>query len=139
MHLVVTLVLSISHCTKKWSFPLRTSPMNLIKFAGNCALIHSYGRNPQWKTSLFVQYLRLALWVLTGFIFPPSLYFRKKNINLKFQHLIFESSGRTTLQFELHFLVSSHNKIRFEHLHTFQRLSSGGVLKRNCKFFKKAF
>ena len=39
---------------KKWSFSLRTSLVNDIKFTGNW-------RNPQWKTSSFVQYVKHLL------------------------------------------------------------------------------
>ena len=40
---------------KKWSFPLRISPVNVIKSEGNCGFRHIYWRNPQRKTSFFVQ------------------------------------------------------------------------------------
>ena len=31
---------------KKWSFPLRISPVNVTKSAGNCGFDHNYWRNP---------------------------------------------------------------------------------------------
>ena len=40
---------------KKWSFPLRISSVNVTKSAANCGFGHIYWRNPQWKTSFFVQ------------------------------------------------------------------------------------
>ena len=40
---------------KKWSFPLRISLVNVTKSVGNCWFGHIYWRNPQWKTSFFVQ------------------------------------------------------------------------------------
>ena len=39
---------------KKWSFPSRISPVNVIKSAANCGFCHIYWRNPYWKTSFFV-------------------------------------------------------------------------------------
>ena len=54
-------------CTKKWSFPLRISSINVTKFAVSCGFGHIYWRNPLWKTSLFVQcnYLKLLdLWII---------------------------------------------------------------------------
>ena len=41
--------------TKKWSFPLRISSVNVTKSAWNCGFGHIYWRNSQWKTSFFVQ------------------------------------------------------------------------------------
>ena len=41
---------------KKWSFPLRIPLVNVTKSAGNCGSSHIYWRNPQWKTSFFVQF-----------------------------------------------------------------------------------
>ena len=40
---------------KKWSFLLRISSVNVTKSAGNCGFGHIYWRNPQWKTSFFMQ------------------------------------------------------------------------------------
>ena len=50
-------ILHLSHYTKKWSFPLRISSVNVSKSTGNLGLGHIYWRNPEWKTSLFVQCL----------------------------------------------------------------------------------
>ena len=33
------------HCTKKWSFPLRVSSVNVTRFAGICGFGHIYWRN----------------------------------------------------------------------------------------------
>ena len=41
---------------KKWSFLLSISSVNVTKSAGNCAFGHIYWRNPQWKTSFFMQW-----------------------------------------------------------------------------------
>ena len=40
---------------KKWHFPLRVSPVNVTKSAGNCGFVYIYWTNPQWKNSFFVQ------------------------------------------------------------------------------------
>ena len=40
---------------KKWSFPLRIFSVNVTNSKGNCGFGHIYWRNPQWKTSFFVQ------------------------------------------------------------------------------------
>ena len=40
---------------KKWSFLLRISSVNVTKSADFCGFGHIYWRNPQWKTSFFVQ------------------------------------------------------------------------------------
>ena len=40
---------------KKWSFPLRISPVNVTKYAVSCGFGYIYWRNPYWKTSFFVQ------------------------------------------------------------------------------------
>ena len=42
---------------KKWIFQLRISLVNVIKSASNCGFGHIYGRNPEWKSLFFVQYL----------------------------------------------------------------------------------
>ena len=42
------------HWTKKWSFPLRISSVNVTKVS--CGSGHIYWKNPSWKTSLFVQW-----------------------------------------------------------------------------------
>ena len=44
---------SNTHCTKKWSFPLRISSVYVNKSAWNCRFGHIYWRNSQWKTSFF--------------------------------------------------------------------------------------
>ena len=59
---------SLAALHKKWSFPLRIFPVNVIKSAGNCGLGHIYWRNPWWKTSFFVQ-----CWC-SGFYFLYSFY-----------------------------------------------------------------
>ena len=43
------------NCTKKWSFPLRLSSVNMTKSAVSCRFGHIYWRNHNWKTSLFAQ------------------------------------------------------------------------------------
>ena len=40
---------------KKWSLPLRISPVNVTKSAGKCGFGHIYWGNPYWKTSFFAQ------------------------------------------------------------------------------------
>ena len=40
---------------KNWSFPLRIFSVNVTKSAGNSGFGHIYWKNPQWKTSAFVQ------------------------------------------------------------------------------------
>ena len=66
---------------KKWSFPLRISPVHVTKSAGNCVFYHIYWRNPQWKTSFFVQWHSnpslITLHVNRPFILRPSLYINK--------------------------------------------------------------
>ena len=42
---------------KKQSFPLRISSVNMTKSAVSRGLGHIYWRNPQWKTSFFVQWI----------------------------------------------------------------------------------
>ena len=41
---------------KKWSFPLTISSINVTKSAVSCGYRHIHWRNPQWKTSCFVQW-----------------------------------------------------------------------------------
>ena len=43
--------------TAQWSFPLRISSVNVAKSAVSCGFGHIYWRNPQWKTSFFVQWI----------------------------------------------------------------------------------
>ena len=40
---------------KKWSFSLSIYSVNVTKSAVSCRFGHIYWRNPEWKTSLFVQ------------------------------------------------------------------------------------
>ena len=40
---------------KKWSFPLRTSSVNVTKSAVSCGFGHIYWRNPWCKTSFLLQ------------------------------------------------------------------------------------
>ena len=47
---LVGILLATLH--KKWSLPLRISSVNVNV---SCGFGHIYGRNPQWKTSFFVQ------------------------------------------------------------------------------------
>ena len=51
----VLLIYTDVSLNKKWSFQLRISSVNVTKSAGNCGFGYIYGRNPQWKTSFFVQ------------------------------------------------------------------------------------
>ena len=53
---------------KKWSFPLKISSVNVTKFAGNCGFGHIYWRNPEWKTSFFVQWSLFILRKITWFL-----------------------------------------------------------------------
>ena len=51
-----TLIILLTHSTKKWSFLLRISSVNVTKSAENCGFGHIYWTNPQWKTSFFGQW-----------------------------------------------------------------------------------
>ena len=46
---------------KKWSFPLRISSVNVTKSAVSYGFGYIYWRNPEWKTSLFVQWIFLHM------------------------------------------------------------------------------
>ena len=48
---------------KKWSFPLRISPVNFTKLSVSCGFGHINWRNPQWKTSFFVQCCKLGKFI----------------------------------------------------------------------------
>ena len=54
-HLEKSLVIiqCLRHCTKKWSYPLRISSVNMTKSTGFCGFGCTYWRNPQWKISFF--------------------------------------------------------------------------------------
>ena len=52
------------HCTKKWSFPLRISSVNVTKSAVSYGFGHIYWRNPYWKTPFFVQWQILKIVIL---------------------------------------------------------------------------
>ena len=65
----------ILHCTKKWSFPVKISLVNVTKFEFG----HNCWRNSEWKTPFFVHcYLKndaikgVYLWILQNF--PERLY-----------------------------------------------------------------
>ena len=47
---------------KKLSFPLRISSVNVTKSAVSCRFGHIYQRNPEWKTSFFVQWFSCKYW-----------------------------------------------------------------------------
>ena len=53
--ILMMLVCFLWYCTKKFSFPLRISSVNVTKSAGNCVYGHIYWRYPQWKASFFVR------------------------------------------------------------------------------------
>ena len=53
---------------KKWSFPLRISPINVTKSTVSCGFGHIYWRNPQWKTSFFV-HCHTSLGLFSGITF----------------------------------------------------------------------
>ena len=59
----ICLGLSHLHCTKKWSFTLRISSVNVIKSAGNYEFSHIYSRSSSWKAPFFVQ-----SWMTIGLI-----------------------------------------------------------------------
>ena len=44
--------------SRKWSFPLGISSVNVTRSAGNCEFGHFYWRNPKCKISFFVQRMR---------------------------------------------------------------------------------
>ena len=46
------------HTAQKWSLSLRVSSANINKPAVSCGFGHIYWRNPQWKTSYFIQWYR---------------------------------------------------------------------------------
>ena len=47
---------------KKWSFPLRISPVNVTKSAVSCGFGHIYRRNPLRKISFCVQWFIISPW-----------------------------------------------------------------------------
>ena len=51
---------------KKWSFPLRTSSVNVTKFAVSLGFSHIYWRNPYGKTSFFGRCILLSWTVQKG-------------------------------------------------------------------------
>ena len=53
---------SITYTAQKWSFPLRTSSVNVTKSAGNCGFGQIYWRNPQWKTSFLCSAIITFTW-----------------------------------------------------------------------------
>ena len=57
VHLFLTLSLH-----EKWSFPLRTSSVNVTKSAVSCVFGHIYWRNPSWKTSFCKHCVFLNQW-----------------------------------------------------------------------------
>ena len=44
---------------KKWSFSLGISSVYMNKSEGNCGFGHIYWRNPWWRTSFFVQWIKI--------------------------------------------------------------------------------
>ena len=62
---------------KKWSFPLRISSVNATKSAVCCGFGRIYWRNPQWKTSFFVQWRMFYDCVIT-FLKSHSLLWTNK-------------------------------------------------------------
>ena len=71
---------------KKWSFPLRISSVNVPKSAENCRFVHNYWRNPQWKTSFFVQ------WIVNGFFSSTNFYKKSSFLNISFLLFLYENS-----------------------------------------------
>ena len=61
---------------KKWSFPLRISSVNVTKSAVSCGFGHIYWKNPQWKTSFFVQCKSLSPEVATGGGLLEKMFFK---------------------------------------------------------------
>ena len=49
---------------KKWSFPLGISSVNVIKSAVSCWFGYISWRNPEWKTSFFVQCIYLISFLM---------------------------------------------------------------------------
>ena len=49
---------------KKWTFPLRISSVNVTKSAGNFRFGQIYWRNPEWKTSFFLDCQLFSVLVL---------------------------------------------------------------------------
>ena len=58
------ILMNISALHKKCSFPLRISPVNVTKSAGNCGFGHIYWRNFLWKTSFFLSLARNMLKIM---------------------------------------------------------------------------
>ena len=79
---------------RKWSFPLRISTVNVTKFTVSCGFGHIYWRNPQWKTSFFVQWpLRGPYqWVLSG-AWGPSMTYALQNTLFGFLVMVHDRVG----------------------------------------------
>ena len=50
---------TISLTAQKMKFSVKISSVNVIKFAENCGFGNIYWRNPYWKTSFFVPWLKV--------------------------------------------------------------------------------
>ena len=63
---------------KKWSFPFRTSSVNVTKSAFSWGFGHIYWGNPSWKTSFFVRFLIIKnSWtyrLILNFYFYPHAF-----------------------------------------------------------------
>ena len=68
------------HYTKKWSFPLWLSSVNVTKSEANCGFRHIYWRNPEWKTSFFVQCIACTLLI--------NMIFFSVNISWEYLHAV---------------------------------------------------
>ena len=58
----------LGHCTKKWSFPLSISSVNVTKSVIPCGFGHIFWGNSSWKTSFFVQ------WYKFDHFLPPTQF-----------------------------------------------------------------
>ena len=58
---------------KNWSFSLKISSVNVTKSAVSCRFDHIYGRNPEKKTSFFVQCIWPQAFMIFNFFMPPFL------------------------------------------------------------------
>ena len=87
-----------THYTKKWSFPLVISSINMNKSAGNCGSGHIYWINSSWKTSFFVQWHKLFIqWLLWMCINEYILKSIKWKVLSRSQHICIHVCKKLTL------------------------------------------
>ena len=104
---------------KKWSFPLRNSPVNVTKSIGNCGFGHSYWRNTYWRTSFIAQCLKSSI-TLTNIFWPMyllahlcklAIFFIYNNCNiLSALQTIHYTSGLLTFLTQTYMIILPINK-----------------------------